>query len=146
TSAASVVPCPIAGPIGCGWRLALGPLAQQGIAHRLHFECETMPERTCDVLDHFGHAIAQAVAGVEGAGVVPRCPRRCSVRPARFFTHRHAATETEQHCRRQRENPGCNPSLPHDTCPLIRTTALATRLAEILNLPPSRSPILKGAA
>ena len=52
----------IARPVGSRRYFPFGPLAQQGIAHRLRLKIEAVSERACNLFDNLGNSVAEAVA------------------------------------------------------------------------------------
>src|SRR5262245_53849309 len=98
-----------------------------------------MSERACNLFDDLRNSLAEAVAGVEGANMVPRCPRSCAGRLRYFCAHGYALIATEDDQRREQHPQPANAPRFHRTCSEVTTTALAICPAEIANRPTSRS-------
>ena len=122
----------IARPFGSRSYFPFGPLAQQGIAHDLRLKIEAMSERACNLFDNLGNAVAEAVARVEGADIIPGRPCRHAGRFTRFFTHSYASAIEHDQRRKDRPQPA-DTSLAHRICSEVTTTALAIGSAAIAN-------------
>src|ERR1700752_2763302 len=98
-----------------------------------------MSERACDLFDDLRNSLAEAVAGVEGANMIPGCPRSRAGGLTYFCPHGYALTAAEDDQRREGRPQPANTPLFHGTCSDVTTTALAICPAETANSPTSRS-------
>src|SRR5262249_44163807 len=85
-----------------------------------------MSKRTCNLLNNLRNPFAEAMAGVEGADVIPGRPCRRPRRFMRFLTHGYApiAIKDDQ-CRKDHPQRADTP-LPRGTCSKVITTVHAT--------------------
>src|SRR6185503_10097714 len=102
----------IARPFGSRNYLSFGSLPQQGIAHRLRLKIEAVSERACNLFDSLGNSVAEAVARVEGADIIPRFPCRHTRGFTHFFTHSYAPSIEHDQRRKDRPQPA-DTSLAH---------------------------------
>jgi hypothetical protein len=122
----------IARPFGSRSYFPFGSLAQQGIAHRLRLKIEAVSERACNLFDNLGNSVAEAVARVEGADMIPRFPCRHADRFARFVAHSYASAIEHDQRRKDRPQPA-DTSLAHRICSEVTTMALAIWSAALAN-------------
>src|SRR5262245_51827169 len=98
-----------------------------------------MSERASNLFDDLRNSLAEAVAGVEGANMVPGCPRSRAGGLSYFCAHGYALIATEDHQRREGNPHPANTPRFHRTCSEVTTTALAICPPETANRPTSRS-------
>src|SRR6266478_4300050 len=86
-----------------------------------------MSERACNLFDNLRNSLAEAVAGVKGADMIPGRPCRRAGGLTCFFAHGYAPIAIEDDQGRKDNPQPADTPLPHGTCSEVTTTALAIK-------------------